>query len=60
MMWNWFKNIFELLGCPLNETLEVFGLSIPSVDIFALACYTLIVLVLASGVLLLLKRLWFR
>lgn len=56
MVWTWFSNVFELLGCPLNENLEVFGLSIPSVDIFAFACYTLITLILASGLLLLWKR----
>lgn len=57
MTWTWFKGLFETLGVPLAETLDIFGLSIPSSDIFAFACFVLIFLVLTGSILLLVRRL---
>lgn len=60
MIWQWFKDLFTTLGVPLNENLEIFGLTIPSVDIFAFACFILIVLVFTFSFSLLWRKLWFR
>jgi hypothetical protein len=57
MVWTWFKDLFTTLGAPLQTDFNMFGLRIPSVDIFALFSVSLIVLLLTSSIYLLFRSL---
>lgn len=57
MVWAWFNELFTTLGVPLQSDFNMFGIRIPSADIFALFSVSLIILLLTSSIYLLFKSL---